>query len=71
MQGYQVFYPFGFDDNGLPTERLVEREENIHANMLSRSEFRAKCINTITKYEKEFKCLWKRLGLSMWIPPIN
>ena len=19
MQGYQVFYPFGFDDNGLPT----------------------------------------------------
>lgn len=65
MQGYQVFYPFGFDDNGLPTERLVEREENIHANMLSRSEFRAKCINTITKYEKEFKCLWKRLGFSV------
>ena len=22
MQGYDVFYPFGFDDNGLPTERL-------------------------------------------------
>ena len=28
MQGYDVFYPFGFDDNGLPTERLVERDEN-------------------------------------------
>ncbi len=27
MQGYNVFYPFGFDDNGLPTERLVERDE--------------------------------------------
>ncbi|NMB96879.1 MAG: class I tRNA ligase family protein, partial [Clostridiaceae bacterium] len=27
MQGYNVFYPFGFDDNGLPTERLVEKEE--------------------------------------------
>ena len=24
MRGYDVFYPFGFDDNGLPTERLVE-----------------------------------------------
>ncbi|MBI2110695.1 class I tRNA ligase family protein [Candidatus Woesearchaeota archaeon] len=24
MQGYNVFYPFGFDNNGLPTERLVE-----------------------------------------------
>ncbi len=23
MQGYNVFYPFGFDDNGLPTERLA------------------------------------------------
>ena len=38
MQGYHVFYPFGFDDNGLPTERLVEREDGIHANMLPRSE---------------------------------
>lgn len=26
MMGYNVFYPFGFDDNGLPTERLVEKE---------------------------------------------
>jgi len=24
MRGFHVFYPFGFDDNGLPTERLVE-----------------------------------------------
>ena len=39
MQGYDVFYPFGFDDNGLPTERLVERDKGIHANTLPRSEF--------------------------------
>lgn len=25
MQGKNVFYPIGFDDNGLPTERLVEK----------------------------------------------
>jgi len=25
MRGYQVFYPMGFDDNGLPTERFVEK----------------------------------------------
>ena len=24
MQGYDVFYPMGFDDNGLPTERRVQ-----------------------------------------------
>lgn len=65
MQGYDVFYPFGFDDNGLPTERLVEKDEKIHANMLPRSEFRAKCIHTIGKYEEEFKNLWKRLGFSV------
>ena len=37
MQGFDVFYPFGFDDNGLPTERLVEKDEGIRANMLPRS----------------------------------
>jgi len=39
MQGYNVFYPFGFDDNGLPTERLVEKEEGIIARNMNRSEF--------------------------------
>ncbi|MCL4508676.1 MAG: class I tRNA ligase family protein, partial [Chloroflexi bacterium] len=24
MRGAEVFYPFGFDDNGLPTERFTE-----------------------------------------------
>ena len=27
LRGYNVFYPFGFDDNGLPSERLVERNK--------------------------------------------
>ena len=27
IRGYNVFYPFGFDDNGLPSERLVEKEQ--------------------------------------------
>src|SRR4030067_1293002 len=26
MKGENVFYPLGYDDNGLPTERLVERQ---------------------------------------------
>ena len=65
MQGYNVFYPFGFDDNGLPTERLVEREENIRANALPRSEFILKCQNTTEKYENEFKVFWKSLGFSV------
>jgi len=65
MQGYNVFYPFGFDDNGLPTERLVEKEEGINAKDLKRSEFSRKCIATVAKYEKEFKDLWQSLGFSV------
>ncbi|AOT69537.1 valine--tRNA ligase [Geosporobacter ferrireducens] len=65
MQGYNVFYPFGFDDNGLPTERLVEKDEDIIAKNLPRSEFIMKCIATTEKYEREFKDLWHSLGFSV------
>ena len=65
MQGYNVFYPFGFDDNGLPTERLVEKEEGIIAKDFQRNEFIKKCIATTAKYEKEFKDLWQSLGFSV------
>src|SRR5476649_1208062 len=32
MSGKTVFYPIGFDDNGLPTERLVEAEKKKKAS---------------------------------------
>jgi len=65
MLGYNVFYPFGFDDNGLPTERLVERDEDILASALPRSEFIAKCQSIVEKYENEFKTFWNSLGFSV------
>ena len=64
LKGENVYYPFGFDDNGLPTERLVEREEGIFAKDLPRSEFIEKCTSTKDKYIKEFQDLFKRLGIS-------
>ena len=64
MVGFNVFYPFGFDDNGLPTERLVEKEEGVLARELTREEFNLKCIDKIDKYTNEFKELWKTLGFS-------
>lgn len=64
LKGENVYYPFGFDDNGLPTERLVEREEGIFAKDLPRSEFIEKCTATKNKYIKEFQDLFKRLGIS-------
>ena len=64
LKGENVYYPFGFDDNGLPTERLVEKEEGIFAKDLPRSEFIEKCTVTKDKYIKEFQDLFKRLGIS-------
>ena len=64
MKGYNVFYPFGFDDNGLPSERLVEKETGIKAKDIPRSEFCDKCVETTQKYEDEFKALWKSMGFS-------
>jgi valyl-tRNA synthetase len=65
MQGKNVFYPFGFDDNGLPTERLVEKEENIRAATLPRSQFIERCLSTTKKYEEDFKNLWLSMGFSV------
>lgn len=64
MTGYNVFYPFGFDDNGLPTERLVEKECGIKAHEVSREDFRDKCVEVATKYEEEFKKLFMAAGNS-------
>ncbi|OJV64589.1 MAG: valine--tRNA ligase [Clostridiales bacterium 38-18] len=64
MTGYNVFYPFGFDDNGLPTERLVEKSLGIRAADLSRTEFIQKCLETTQSYEAEFMSLWQSLGFS-------
>jgi len=65
MRGKSVFYPIGFDDNGLPTERLVEKVKNIRASDLPREEFVSVCKEVIADSEAEFKKLFKSIGFSM------
>ena len=64
LRNYNVFYPFGFDDNGLPSERLVEKEQGKKAHEIGREEFNRLCFETTDKYEAEFKKLFKRTGFS-------
>jgi len=64
LQGYNVFYPFGFDDNGLPSERLVEKEQGKKAHEIGREAFSDLCYQTTKKYEDEFKNLFSRMGVS-------
>lgn len=65
MCGFNVFYPMGFDDNGLPTERYVEKTYKIDKKKTSRAEFRKICIEETLKGAAIYKDLWNALGLSV------
>jgi len=65
MRGKNVFYPMGYDDNGLPTERLVEKRLGITAMEIGRKAFIEKCLQISEEEEKEYQRLWQRLGLSI------
>ncbi|MGB8367601.1 MAG: valine--tRNA ligase [Candidatus Babeliales bacterium] len=65
MNGFSVYYPFGFDDNGLPTERYVEKKKKIRASQMLRSAFIKLCIDESKQAAEQFKELWQRLGLSV------
>ncbi|MDX1917350.1 MAG: valine--tRNA ligase [Rickettsiaceae bacterium] len=64
MQGKNVFYPIGFDDNGLPTERLVEKVKNIKAPSMMRQEFIDNCKEVIEAEEEKFADLFDSIGFS-------
>lgn len=64
MRGEEVFYPFCFDDNGLPSERFTERTLGIRAVDMPRSEFVRKCLEVTKQAEAGFRDLWTRLGFS-------
>lgn len=65
MNGYNVYYPMGFDDNGLPTGRFVEREKGVTAREVGRRAFIEACLQMGEEVEQEYKALWQRLGLSV------
>ncbi|MFH1722830.1 MAG: valine--tRNA ligase [Candidatus Altiarchaeota archaeon] len=65
MRGFNVFYPFGTDDNGIPTERLVEKEKGVRARDMPRDEFAKLCLETLEKeLRPKYIADWKRIGMS-------
>ena len=65
MRGERVFYPIGFDDNGLPTERYVEQAHGVRAVDMTRAEFTALCLAETRRVAERYEDLWRRLGLSV------
>lgn len=65
MRGYEIFYPMGFDDNGLPTERYVEQKYKINKAKITRKEFVDLCLKETREGAAVYENLWRDLGLSV------
>ncbi len=64
MNGLNIFYPFGTDDNGLPTERFIEKTNKIKSVKMGRSDFIKLCLKTLK--DETPKCIqdFSDLGIS-------
>jgi valyl-tRNA synthetase len=65
MRGFNVYYPMGFDDNGLPTERFVEKKYKVDKNKITRPEFVKLCLDETQKGAANYRQLWQDLGISV------
>jgi valyl-tRNA synthetase len=65
MKGKRVFYPMGYDNNGLPTGRYVEGRLGLRATQIGRQEFLDKCSQISEEAERDYQALWQQLGLSI------
>ncbi|MFA6285287.1 MAG: valine--tRNA ligase [Parcubacteria group bacterium] len=64
MKGENVFFPFGTDNNGLATERLIEKMKNVRASKMDRNEFIKLCNQTVKEITPDFILDWKKIGMS-------
>ena len=77
MQGKNVFYPMGWDNNGLPTEKRVQALHNVVCDpkaagagiglraCVSRDKFIALCEKQTKEDQTRYEHLWRRLALSV------
>jgi len=64
MLGKNIFYPFGTDDNGLATERMIEKMKSVRGQFMKRKEFVELCLKTLEEIRPDFVYDWKRIGIS-------
>ncbi|QLH78201.1 valine--tRNA ligase [Halosimplex rubrum] len=60
-----TFFPFGYDDNGIASERLTEQELGIRHQDYTRREFQEKCREVCQDYESEFTDQMQSLAMSI------
>jgi len=65
LLGKEVYFPPGFDDNGLPTEKYVEEKLGINKAKTNRADFRKLCLQETQRVEKDYsENVFKKLGHS-------
>src|SRR3989338_10259794 len=65
MLGKNIFYPFGTDDNGLATIRLIEKEKKVKDVSLGIEGFINLVLETLEKeLRPSYLQDWKRIGIS-------
>jgi valyl-tRNA synthetase len=65
MQGFNVYFPLCFDNNGLPTEKYVENKYNLKKGDMNRTEFIKLCRKASNDAEENYtKRFFKALGHS-------
>ncbi|WP_181686033.1 valine--tRNA ligase [Halorhabdus salina] len=60
-----TYFPFGYDDNGIASERLTERELDIRHQDYERHEFQEKCREVCADYEAAFTESVQSLAISI------
>ncbi|WP_436901774.1 valine--tRNA ligase [Halovenus halobia] len=65
MKEGTVYFPFGYDDNGIASERLTERELGINHSDYERREFQEKCRDVCQDYEDSFTKDIQSLAISV------
>ena len=65
MRGKDVYFPFGYDDNGIASERLAEEELGVRHQDYGRREFQEMTREVCDRYEAEFTEKMQSLGISI------
>ncbi|MFP4116296.1 MAG: valine--tRNA ligase [Candidatus Aenigmatarchaeota archaeon] len=64
LLGRNVYFPVGYDDNGLPTEKYVEEELGVDRRDVGKEKFIEKCKEAAEDLEADMTEMYTRLGMS-------
>ncbi len=64
MSGFNVYFPMGFDNNGLPSGRYVQKKYNLNPDNSTREELTEKVLEEMKVIQPIYKDLFYNLGFS-------